>query len=88
MFGAPVIVSRIGSFPEYVCDGVNGRFAVPDDKQGIRTALEDMRNNAAAYAVSCRKTFLETFFYRSHLPDLQRMLQPPHLVKTCAQGEQ
>lgn len=74
MFGSPVIASRIGSFPEFVQDGVNGRFAEGDDIRGILNAAEGMRDNLAAYAANCRKTFLDTFFYQARLNDLRQLL--------------
>jgi hypothetical protein len=74
MFGSSVIAGRIGSFPEFIQDGVSGRFADARDHQNIWTALEDMRSNLDAYATNSRKTFLETFYYRSHLAELGRLL--------------
>jgi glycosyltransferase involved in cell wall biosynthesis len=75
MFGTPVIASRIGSFPEYVQEWVNGRFADAGDLAGIRGALVEMRENLASYAVNCRQTFLSTFFYESQLPAIGRLLR-------------
>lgn len=74
MFGSPVIASRIGSFPEFVQDGVNGRFAQGDDPEGILNAAEDMRENLTAYSISCRKMFHEVFFYKARLNDLRQLL--------------
>jgi glycosyltransferase involved in cell wall biosynthesis len=75
MFGVPVIASRIGAFPEYVEDGVNGRFAEAEDTAGILSSLAEMRGNLASYAVNCRRTFLSTFFYESQLPAIARLIQ-------------
>jgi len=75
MFGAPVIASRIGAFPEYVEHGVNGRFADAGDLAGIRSALVEMRENLGSYAVNCRQTFLNTFYYESQLPAIARLIQ-------------
>ena len=74
MFGTPVLASRLGSFCEYVKDRCNGRFGNPEDTQGIEAALDDIRENIARYTVNCRKTFLETFFYRANLQELARVL--------------
>ena len=74
MFGAPVIASRTGSFIEFIRDGFNGRFASAEDLKGIASALEDIRENIAEYAAECRNTFLETFFYRANLSELERLL--------------
>ncbi len=73
MFGTPVIASKIGSFPEFIQDGVNGRFAGARDYESICAALEHIRANLGAYAAESRRTFLETFFYRSHLTELGRL---------------
>lgn len=74
MFGAPVLASRIGSFPEFITEGRNGRFASGDDLIGISDALVHFRTHTETYGEQCRKTFLETFYYRSRLKDLERLL--------------
>ncbi len=74
MFGTPVIAGKIGSFPEFIQDGVNGRFADARDHERIWTAFEDIRSNLSMYAANSRKTFLETFYYRSHLAELGCLL--------------
>jgi len=74
MFGTPVIAKNIGSFPEFIQDGLNGRFASARDHQGIYTAFDDMRSNIAAYATNSRRTFLETFYYRARVADFSRLL--------------
>lgn len=77
MFGAPVIASRTGSFPEFVKDGFNGRFASIDDHAAIEAAVLDIREHLDEYTANCRKTFLETFFYRSRLPEFEPLLASP-----------
>ncbi len=74
MFGTPVIASTAGSFPEFVRDGANGRFADAEDQGSIWVAADDMRQNIAEYSENCRKTFLEAFYYKSWLTDLRRLL--------------
>jgi glycosyltransferase involved in cell wall biosynthesis len=74
MFGTPVIASKIGSFPEFIQEGVNGRFASARDHEGTWTAFEEIRSNLGMYAANSRKTFLETFYYRPHLGELGRLL--------------
>ena len=74
MFGTPVIATDTGSFREYIQDGVNGRFALADDSEGISAALNDIQERIVFFAENCRKTFLGTFYYRSRLADLQRLL--------------
>ncbi len=74
MFGAPVLASRIGSFPEFITEGRNGRFTSGNDLIGISDALVHFRTHIRTYGEECRKTFLETFYYRSQLKDLERLL--------------
>lgn len=74
MFGTPVVASRVGSFPEYVVDGVNGRFADPGDANGIRSVIAEIRSNLAQYAVNCRWSFRNTFYYEAQLPILARLI--------------
>jgi glycosyltransferase involved in cell wall biosynthesis len=74
MHGTPVVASRIGSFPEYVRDGFNGRFASADDRDDVLSVLDEIQGRSAEYAVNCRRSFLETFFYKSKVEDLRRLL--------------
>jgi glycosyltransferase involved in cell wall biosynthesis len=74
MFGTPVIASSLGSFPEYVQDGMNGRFANRGDYEGIYQALDEIRANLKKYAANCRETFLSEFFYRSNAAGFQELL--------------
>lgn len=74
MFGAPLLASRIGSFPEFITEGQNGSFASGDDLAGIFDALVHFRAHIRMYSAQCRKSFLETFYYRSRLKDLERLL--------------
>ncbi len=75
MFGTPVIAGDLGSFPEFVRDGWNGKFTSAEDYVGILQALEDIRNRQPEYAGNCRATFLKTFYYKSRLGDLERLLR-------------
>jgi glycosyltransferase involved in cell wall biosynthesis len=74
MFGTPVLASSLGSFPEYVQDGVNGKFAVPGDRSRIHKSIDEMRGDLKTYAANCRKTFLGEFFYRSKSSNFQELL--------------
>jgi glycosyltransferase involved in cell wall biosynthesis len=74
MFGTPVIVSRIGSFPEFVNDGFNGRYASAGDLDHVLSIANELRENSAEYAKNCRSSFLETFFYRFRLEELRQLL--------------
>ena len=74
MFGAAVIASRIGSFPEFITDGVNGRFACGNNSTAVLETIEEIRANIDKYAHNCRESFLQTFFYRSRLRELEMIL--------------
>ena len=74
MYGTPVIASRIGSFPEYVRDGYNGRFACADDPDQVLSVLEELRSRTGEYAENCRRSFLDLFFYKSRVEDLRQLL--------------
>jgi glycosyltransferase involved in cell wall biosynthesis len=74
MFGTPVIATRIGSFPEFIQEGVNGRFADARDHESIWGAFEEIRSNLRMYVANSRTTFLETFYYRPHLAEIGRLL--------------
>jgi len=74
MFGTPVLISQTGSFAEFVEDGVHGRFVSAQDHTAIRYAIDDIRERIAEYACNCRAKFTGTFFYRSKLADLERLL--------------
>jgi glycosyltransferase involved in cell wall biosynthesis len=74
MFGTPVIASRIGSFPEYIRDKFNGRFARADDRDGVLSVLEEIRGRTGEYAKNCRQSFIDMFFYRSRLEELSQLL--------------
>lgn len=77
MFGTPVVASCSGSFPEFVKDGFNGRFASSGDYAAIEAAVLDIRESLHEYTANCRKTFLETFFYKATLPEFERLLTSP-----------
>lgn len=74
MFGAPVIASRIGSFPESVRDGWNGRFADPRDLEDVWDAVQYMQKNLSSFARNCRTTFREAFYYGSNVDALKKIL--------------
>lgn len=75
MFGAPVLATQVGAFPEFVREGVNGRFARPHDGDGIWNALTDIRANLASYATNCRRTFLDVFYYESQIQRLDELMR-------------
>ncbi len=76
MFGTPVLASRIGSFPEYVQDGSNGKF-VTHDPRCIAKAIDELREGISRYAAGCRESFLQSFFYQSKLRELSQILGAP-----------
>jgi glycosyltransferase involved in cell wall biosynthesis len=75
MFGTPVLASSSGSFPEFVTDGVNGKFARGEDKQVIADSLYEIRSDMTNFATNCRKTFNKEFFYKSNLSRFDNLLK-------------
>ena len=74
MFGTPVLASSSGSFPEFVKEGVNGRFAKGQDYDAIARSLSDIRADRRNFALNCRKTFQEEFFYKANLSRFENLL--------------
>lgn len=74
MFGTPVIASSIGSFPEYVRDGWNGRFADVRGLDNVWGAVEEMRRNLSSFSTNCRSTFRDVFYYRSNVGALEAII--------------
>lgn len=79
MFGAPVLCSDVGSFPEYVTSGRNGEIVSGSEPEGIIEAFERFQGDLASYATRCRLDFLSTFYYRAHLSDVRDLLPHPAL---------
>lgn len=74
MFGTPVIAGQVGSFPEFVQDGWNGRFSDARDMESVWTAVRDMREDLPRFSRNCRSAFREVFYYRSNLNVLRNIL--------------
>lgn len=54
--GVPVIGSRIGAIPEYVCDGETGFLFTPGDSQDLRTKMQRMIENPSLVAEMSART--------------------------------
>lgn len=74
MLGTPSLASRAGSYPEFITDGFNGKFAVGDDVDSIARAVDNIRANQASYASACRERFRNIFFYGSQLHNFAAVL--------------
>lgn len=74
MFGAPLVCSNIGSFPEYLAGSESGRIVSGSDPEAILEAFRTFQDLPAAHAEQCRKLFLSTFYYRAHLKELSHLL--------------
>jgi glycosyltransferase involved in cell wall biosynthesis len=86
MAGSAVLASRIGSFPEYVHEGITGEFVESaGDCSGILRAAERIRNQAPTYVDGCRRMFLDTFYFKSNGDRLAAILgsarQPDALLR-------
>ncbi len=74
MFGTPVLASRVGSFGEFITDKIEGRMLEGTDPLEINAAYSDINEHLSSYTSNCRARFLSTYFYKSHLEALRRML--------------
>lgn len=74
MFGAPVLCSRVGSFPEFVTPGCNGDIVDPSNPECIIEAFQRLRTDSASHAAQCRRDFMNTFYYRAHIKELSALL--------------
>ena len=74
MFGAPLVCSNIGSFPQYLASGEAGRIVSGSDPAEILRAFRELQDNLPARANQCRRLFLSTFYYRAHIDQLAGLL--------------
>jgi glycosyltransferase involved in cell wall biosynthesis len=75
MAGSPVLASRIGSFPEYVREGVTGEFVDSgEDPAAILAVAEKMRDRSVEYADRCRECFTDTFYYGANLNQVTEII--------------
>ena len=74
MFGAPVLCSAVGSFPEFVTSGRNGEILPTADPECIIEAFQRFQDGLVYYATQCRRDFIGTFYYRAHVEDLSNLL--------------
>jgi glycosyltransferase involved in cell wall biosynthesis len=59
MTGTPVIANSLGSFPDFIRNGLNGEI-VDDSRnfEAILRASERIRKNFETYARGCRRSFV------------------------------
>jgi glycosyltransferase involved in cell wall biosynthesis len=75
MAGTPVLASRLGSFPEYVREGVTGEFVDSgDDLPSLLSIVENMRSQYSKYVEGCRRMFLEKFYYKANIDRLASII--------------
>jgi glycosyltransferase involved in cell wall biosynthesis len=75
MAGSLVLASRIGSFPEFVDEGVTGEFVDSDDNpESILEVVEGMRARSIHYVDGCRRKFMDTFYYGANRGSLAEMI--------------
>lgn len=73
MAGTPVLASKIGSFPEFVHDGVSGHLVGLDVQSQLR-AWDQIDRGFAAYSSNARKRFEEQFWFRGQTSALRTLL--------------
>lgn len=74
MFGAPVICSNVGSFPEFVRPGCNGEIVSSFNPECIIEAFRRFERDLDVYAARCRNDFLDTFYFRAQMENLLPLL--------------
>jgi glycosyltransferase involved in cell wall biosynthesis len=74
MFGAPVLCSTVGSFPEFVTSGRNGEIVSALDPECIIETFQRFKEDLVSYAAQCRSDFLSTFYFRARLADLSALV--------------
>jgi glycosyltransferase involved in cell wall biosynthesis len=76
MAGSPVVATRVGSFPQFVSEGVTGELVgSATDLAAILDAVERMRSKSAEYVDGCRKAFKDTFYYKAQSNRLGEILK-------------
>ena len=75
MAGCPVVATRVGSFPEYVMEGVTGELVdSAADLAAVLSAVNKMRRESTKYVDGCRKAFKDVFEYKAQLNRVGEML--------------
>lgn len=67
MMGTPVLASNIGSFSEFVKNGITGAFIDPENTDSIYKGYLTIKNNLEEISHNCRNEFLNNNFYRSQI---------------------
>ncbi|HLY41324.1 MAG TPA: hypothetical protein VKR52_08920 [Terracidiphilus sp.] len=76
MAGTPVLATRVGSFDQFVREGVTGEFVGSSmDSEAILDAVEKLRSKSPEYVDGCRKAFRETFYYMAQATRLGEFIQ-------------
>lgn len=78
MFGSPVIANNIGSFPEFVKDGVNGYLLRNEDERYdyelIKSKLENLQEKLPYFTSNARRSFEEVFYYKNYVSTVKLFL--------------
>lgn len=75
MAGTPVLARKIGSFQDYVQEGITGEFVdSATDCDAILRVAEAVRAQSPKYVGACRKMFLETFYYQANSERLAEII--------------
>lgn len=75
MCGAPVIASRTGAFPEFVEDGMTGKFTEGWNHEGIAAAFNEIHRRNSHYSANCRERFRRVFYFAAHMEKLRSILR-------------
>lgn len=75
-FGLPVVVTNVGSMPEVVDNGINGKIVTPGDIRGLTEALSTLLSDDKLLCSMSQKNFIKihsTYSIESSVRELQRV---------------
>lgn len=75
MQGTPVIATHLGSFDEYVQDGMNGAFIEDFSYDSIFRAYQKIEKNIQVVEKNCRNFFLDTFYYKNQETKFKKIVE-------------
>lgn len=75
MFGAPVLATRIGSFPEFVVDGVTGCFVESYSLDEMLEKLVFIKKHFSEMSVQVRQFFERVFLWESNVERMKVILR-------------
>ena len=69
------MATHLGSFDEYVQDGINGAFIDDFNYESIFNAYQKIEENIEILEKNCRDIFLNTFCYRNQEENFKKIVE-------------